>query len=169
MITHGQPISNFREPVYASLAPKCFSIDTLQQFHSAKSQLYLLNSCNAGDTVNSNSEMVKVTNEIIGFTTILMQNRRAKVIASKWPLLDTLGFIFTQLFYRQLAESNDINKAYARSIYLLATQPNTYFLPLLAGVKDEALRAEKEALLNRAKLPFGLVYLYTTLNLYSLV
>ncbi|MFC0512993.1 CHAT domain-containing protein [Mucilaginibacter angelicae] len=169
IITHGAPISRFADPADAGLAGEIFNIDTLKALHSAKSQLYFISACNAADTANPLSGATVATNEIIGYTTVLMQNRIAQVIGAKWPLLDQIGFMFANIFYKILGEIGDIQKAYGQTVHLLATEKSAFFLPfaeqLVSGVVKNKLIAE----IQNAEKPFDLVFYYATLNLYALV
>lgn len=168
-ITHGSPISRFNHPFFASLAGKTFSVGTFQLFHRGNTQLYFISACNAADTVNPPAGSIVTTNEIIGYTTVLMQNRSAKVIGCKWPLLDRVGFVFSSLFYKILGEVNDVNQAYGKTVFQMATKDTDFFLPLAIHIQAEGPKSKFIAELKKRQKPFDQVFLYTSMNLYSLI
>lgn len=169
VITHGTPISKFVNPFYASLAGETFSLGAMKSLSNAKSQLYFIGACNAADTSNPTAGVIIPTNEIVGYITILMQNRIAKVVASKWPILDRVGFIFSNIFYGLLAETGDINMAYGQAIYKMATESKEFFLPFLEYIDAVAAREKLQIELDEQNHPFDLAFLYTAMNLYTLI
>jgi len=169
IITHGIPISRFANPFYASLAGGTFSLGALKSLNSARSQLYFIGACNAADTANPSAGVIIPTNEIVGYITILMQNRTAKVIGSKWPILDRVGFVFANIFYVLLAETGDIHKAYGQTIYKMATEPRDFFLPFLEFISSMTAREKLNIELNSENKPFDLAFYYTSMNLYTLI
>lgn len=168
-ITHGRPISRFNDPFFASLAGNTFSVGTFQLFHKASTQLYFISACNAADTVNPPAGLIVSTNEIVGYTTVLMQNRLAKVIGCKWPLLDRVGFVFSSLFYKILVEVNDVNLAYGKTVFQMARKDADFFLPLADHIEAEGPKSKFIAELKERQRPFDRAFLYTSMNLYSLI
>ncbi|WP_214071838.1 CHAT domain-containing protein [Mucilaginibacter sp. dw_454] len=170
-ITHGTPISNYKDPYYARLSSDAFSLLTLKNFHTARHRLYLMNSCNAADTINGNLFNIQTTHEITGFITILMQNQKAMIIAPQWPLMDILAYVFSSLFYNDLAQHHDIKKAFSKAIYVLATADRPFFISLLEHIGDQHIKAQKIDLLQKVTddLPFSNLFFYSAFNLYSLL
>lgn len=169
VVTHGRPLSIYKDTINASISQEVFSISSLKRLYSSTNRLYMLNSCNAADSANVSLLNTKPSNEIVGYITVLLQNQQSMVIAPQWPLMDTLSYVFSVMFYRNLKHEPDIPKAFAKTISKLSTAQYSYFQELLEIMFDKKLMVEKQKMLSGSSQPFNSIYLYGSFNLYALI
>jgi hypothetical protein len=109
--------------------------------------------------------------EAVSFVSILLQNRKSKVIAAQWPELDTFSYVFTSIFYQKVKRTSDIRTSFAQTIAEIKKSDKDYFLAIVSQINDKTIRAQKEELIRNANSnePFDRVLMFGCLNLYGLL
>jgi tetratricopeptide (TPR) repeat protein len=172
VISHGSPISFYTDPAFAALDGESLSLSSFQNiFLNSRCSLFVLNACNSGDTVNNNFHIFFKSYEAISFVSILLQNRRSKVIAAQWPVLDTFSYIFTAIFYEKIKNESNICNAFAQTIAEIKRSDKQHFLTIVKKIENETIRTQKEELIVNASSnePFDRVLMFGCLNIYGLL
>lgn len=115
--THGVPISNFTDPIFASIAgPESDNSLSLEEIHwhfwKYNYELAIINSCDSSDKASRNYFKIFKSNELIGYSSSLLLNRKASVISLGWPTMDLVCFVFSFLFYKNLSINKNICYSY---------------------------------------------------------
>lgn len=171
IISHGRPISFYTDPAYAALDTESLYLESFQEiFQDSKCKLFILNACNSADTVNRNFHKNFKSYESVSYVSILLQNRKSKVIAAQWPELDTFSFVFTSVFYDKL-QSATIEVAFSQTLSEIRKSNKDYFFNVISKIENETIREKKEKMIEYAnsEQPFDRVLMYGCLNFYSLL
>ncbi|MGA4722226.1 CHAT domain-containing protein [Fictibacillus nanhaiensis] len=176
LATHGVPISRFTDPSYASLAGKLsknsLSFDEIQQnFWKLNYSLCINASCDSSDFTNKNNQRIYDTNELIGYSTLFLLNRKSNVISINWPIKDILSYAFSHILYSNLAENYSIERAYTLSLVTLLNLDKDELKNIMSGINDKVIREQKLKLIDniQSKFPFRDPYCYGAFTMNSLI
>lgn len=117
LVTHSTPANIFTDPFFVSTSANSsynsIWLESVQrEAHKLNLKLVVLNGCNTGTTGNYNYFRGFLTNEKVGLTSAFLLNRQCTVIATQWNEPDIIGYIFSALFYKKLANEPNIAKSY---------------------------------------------------------
>ncbi|WP_145859674.1 CHAT domain-containing protein [Pedobacter suwonensis] len=170
IISHGQPISIFSDPGFSTLNENHLHLFSFSKIESKKLKLVYFNACNAGDTINRNHQKIYSTHELAGFTTASLQNNGTLVMASQWPTLDLVSFLYAKLFYSNLKEDKNIRSAYSKTIWQIKNETREFFEQLISEIADEKIRHRRlEGISMAPEKPFDNIFLYSGMLLYGLI
>jgi CHAT domain-containing protein len=169
---HGLPISNFRDAWFASVHPVAqgLRIPQLQMVCSeTPHKLVFLNSCFSADVLNWNAVTGFRTNEQIGLPAIFLLNRHACVIASCWSTFDVSAYVFTYLFYSNLANGIEPAIAFSKAAADLFDISSDQVYDVLETVADEKVRRSKQRPFANPGQPFRHPYISGTYQFIALL
>lgn len=176
LATHGFPISNFTDPSYASLAGQqsknsIWFEEIQQNFWKLNYSLFINASCDSSDFTNKNNQRIFETNELIGYSTLLLLNRKSNVISVNWPIKDIITYTFFHIFYRNLAKNYSIERAYMLSLVALISLDKHEFKNIISGINDEVTREQKLKLIDQIpnEFPFSNPYCYGAFTMNGLI
>ena len=177
--THGLPIDNYADPIFASLTENHYiNTGNIQSsFYNLNYKLVIINSCHSSSSLSRrqinltdfNSELNQLkTFDTFSFPIILLLNRSSHNISSIWKTFDKFSFILSHNISKNLSENNDIEKAFSKAIAIITNLNKSNIDENLKGVPED----EKELILKNItgleqmlKHPYS----YATYQLYSLL
>ncbi|MES2373370.1 MAG: hypothetical protein V4557_12370 [Bacteroidota bacterium] len=172
IISHGLPISFYKDPSFSALDGESLSLESFQDiFLNSQCDLFVLNACNSADTTNRNFHRFFKSYEAVSYVSVLLQNRKSKIIAAQWPELDTFSYIFTSIFYKKVRTISNIQISFAQTIAEIRKADKPHFLSIIEEIENETVREQKKQMILNAKSsqPFDRVLMFGCLNLYSLL
>ena len=176
--THGLPIDNYADPIYASLSKNHY-INTFNIqgfFYNLNYKLIMINSCHSSSSLSRRqinltdalSELNQLNSyDTFSFPLILLLNRKSHNISSIWKTFDKYSFILSHNISKNLIENNDIEKSFSKAI---STMINLDSFSIEQNLKD-VYEDEKKLLLKNSKGLEQMLkhpYSYATYQLYSL-
>lgn len=172
IISHGRPISFYTDPSFSALDGESLYLASFQEiFLNSQCNLFILNACNSADTVNRNFHKFFKSYEAISHMSVLLQNRKSKVIAAQWPELDTFSYVFTSIFYKKVNNKSNIQTAFAQTVAEIRKSDKQHFLAIISQIENETIREQKKQMIENSigNQPFDRVLMFGCLNLYSLL
>lgn len=161
--THGEPLSKFTDPHFAELSGtgRAFCFEEIQRsFWQYNYQMAIVNVCYASDpTIQRMGEPMK-TDDIIGYPSMLLLNRRSRVIAPLWGTFDIVGFIMSYFFAEGLSQDHSSSVAYSMAVARMFDITREELLSTLAKIEDPTLREQKLQQFGRSKDPHPLQHPY---------
>ena len=176
LASHGVSIGNFTDPFYAALggAGKFESLNVIsiqRDFWRCPYSLAFLNACYTSIITSRNYQRQFKTNEIISYPTLMLLNRRSRVVASQWATFDTAAYVFTNFFYGHIRGGRTAESAYASALVDLYDADKAAILEVLNDIADPRVREETTARVGglEREHPFRHPVCYGTYTLYSLL
>lgn len=176
LATHGYPISGFTDPTYASIAGKLSEnslwFEEIQgNFWKLDYSLCINASCDSADFTNRNFQRTFNTNELIGYSTLFLMNRKSSAMSVNWPIKDIASYTFLHIFYNNLRETGSIERAYTLSLINLMELEKDRLRDIICGINDDTIRKEKLRLVDSisVKHPFRDPYCYGAFTINSLI
>jgi len=173
---HGYPISNFTDPVFATVAgplsKNSVSLEEIQRvFWEYNYNTVVLNACDTSDITNRNYFKSFKTNEVISYSSIFLLNRKSEVISTSWPVSDIVAYIFSFIFYKNLSKGYSLASAYSLSIVNLFGITKDEILKILSHIKNNRVKEQEiNQFINlKGKYPFRNLYCYGGYILNSLL
>jgi hypothetical protein len=164
---HGSPISNFTDPIFASISgPELSNSLSLEEinlhFFKYNYELAIINACDSSDKVSKNYFKIFKSNELIGYSTSLLLNRKASVISLGWPTMDLVCFVFSFLYYKNLSINKNIYYSYVLSLIDLIDLDVDGIIDILSNIQNDELRNKKIEIFNKVnqRNPFNTPYCY---------
>ena len=165
--THGVPISNFTDPIFASIAgPESNNPLSLEEIHwhfwKYNYELAIINSCDSSDKTSRNFFRIFKSNELIGYSSSFLLNRKASVISLGWPTMDVVCFVFSFLLYKNLSINKNIHYSYFLSLIDLIDLDIDGTIDILSNIQNDELRNNKLENFKNTKQrhPFNTPYCY---------
>ncbi|QPH37890.1 hypothetical protein [Pedobacter endophyticus] len=91
-------------------------------------------------------------------------------MASQWPTLDLVPFLYAKLFYSNLKEDKNIRSAYSKTIWQIKNETREFFEQLIIEIADEKIRHRRLNGISMApEKPFDNIFLYSGMLLYGLI
>ncbi len=177
--THGLPIDNYADPIFASLTENHYiNTGNIQSnFYNLNYKLVIINSCHSSSSLSrkqinltdSNSELNQLkTFDTFSFPIILLLNRKSYNISSIWKTFDKFSFILSHNISKNLTENNNIEKSFSKAIATIINLDESNIHENLKGVSEN----EKLSILENIKGLEQMMkhpYSYATYQLYSLL
>jgi len=160
LASHGIPISNFTDPFFASIRSKDMTSEPLalptiqKHFWAYPYSLAVLNACHSSVTTSHNYQQQFRTNELINFATLLLLNRRSKVIAAQWTTFDVVAYFFIYAFYKHVRAGASFTEAYGKALAEMHDADKESVLGVLANIEDPKVRGEKVEMIRNSKAPY---------------
>lgn len=176
LATHGYPISGFTDPTYGSIAGK-LSENSLW-FEEIQSNFWKLDyslcinaSCDSSDFTSRNYQRIFNTNELIGYSTLFLMNRKSSAISVNWPIKDIVSYTFSNIFYKNLKEKCSIERAYTLSLINIMELEKQELMEIICSIGDDVIREQKLRLVDaiQYKHPFRSPYCYGAFTINSLI
>lgn len=176
LASDGASISNFTDPLYAALGGEdrfeALSVYAIQKhFWRCPYSLAVLNACHTSVITSHNYQRQFKTNEIISYPTLMLLNRRSRVVASQWATFDTAAYVFTNFLYGHIRDGRTASSAYASALVDLYDADKAVVLRVLSNISDQRVREEAMGRISglpRAH-PFRHPFCYGTYVLHSLI
>lgn len=157
--THGEALSKFTDPHFAELSGtgKAFHFEEIQRnFWKYNYQMAVVNACHASDpTVQRMGEPMK-TDDIIGYPSMLLLNRRSRVISPLWGTLDVVGFLMSYFLSERLSQGHSSSTAYSMAIARMYEITREDLLSTLSKIESPTLREQKLRQFGRSREPYPL-------------
>ena len=174
--SHGFPISNFTDPIFASLSgpisKNSFSLEKIQRdFNEFDYKITFLSMCDSSDMLNSNFFKHFKTDEGISYPSLFLLNQKSVVISINWPILDLIPYIFTHYLLIELGKKG-IFEAFCSAQIQLYTMNVSELLDILENIEDKQLRIKKKDMFkyaNPSSHPFRHPYIFGAFTLSSLI
>ena len=176
--THGLPIDNYTDPVFASLTKNHY-INTFNIqgfFYNLNYKLIMINSCHSSSSLSRrqinltdvNSELNQLSSyDTFSFPLILLLNRKSHNISSIWKTFDKFSFILSHNISKNLIENNNIEKSFSKAISIMINLDTTTIEQNLKDVSADEKKFLFESL-KRLEQMLKHPYSYATYQLYSL-
>lgn len=176
MATHSIPANMFTDPFFVSnsteISKNGIWLESVQR-ESEKLELGLvvLNGCNTGTTSNQNYFKIFRTNEKVGLSSAFLLNRKCTVIATQWNEPEIIGFVFSSLFYKRLAEKPKPAQAFILTLVDFYELTKGKTIEIMEKNLSENVREERCKAIQNSPVtyPFRLTYILSMFQCHSLL
>lgn len=176
IVSHGTCISNFTDPIFASISgvegSNSMHLEMLQRYcWKYNYNLVVNNFCDSANITYKNYFKSFKTNEIISYSTILLLNRKSQIISVSWPIKDIVSYVFMAIYYYNLSKSTSIEEAYINSMIKMYYLTKDELFEIISKIKEPKLREEKQKMISyiNSQYPFRNPYMYGGFILTSLI
>lgn len=176
IVSHGMCISNFTDPIFASISgvrgSNSIHLELLQRYcWRYNYSLVVNNFCDSANVTYRNYFKSFKTNEIISYSTVFLLNRKSQIISVSWPIKDIVSYVFISIYYYNLSKSNNIEQAYINSIINMYDLTKDELVKIISNIEDPKLKEKKQIMISyiNDEYPFRNPYMYGAFILNSLI
>ena len=176
LVSHGMCISNFTDPIFASISgvrgSNSIYLELLQKyFWKCNYSLVVNNFCDSANITFKNYFKLFKTNEIISYSTIFLLNRKSQIISVSWPIKDIVSYVFIAIYYQNLSKSINVEQAYINSIINMYYLTKDEVFEIISKIEEPKLKEEKQRMVSyiNGEYPFRNPYMYGAFILNSLI